>query len=90
MGMYNEVYANCPECNRKCMIQIPQIVLGFGEFDLDNLQTFWSLTDDKIEQIRDCIKKEFFFCKECGCYFNPLQKDRASRIEEILFEKMET
>jgi hypothetical protein len=36
MGMFNEIYKKCPRCGKECVGQIPQIVLGFGEFNLDD------------------------------------------------------
>ena len=38
MGMFNEVFDNCPDCGRHTgYLQIRQIVLGFGNFDLADL-----------------------------------------------------
>lgn len=38
MGMYNEVFDACPACGRHAgYLQISQVVLGFGNFDLTDL-----------------------------------------------------
>jgi hypothetical protein len=35
MGMYNEVRKDCPRCGNQSEVQIPQVVLGFGDFNLN-------------------------------------------------------
>jgi len=38
VGMYNEVFDACPDCGRHAgYMQICQVVLGFGNFDLTDL-----------------------------------------------------
>lgn len=37
MGMYNEVFYNCPKCGGTGYMQIGQIVLGFEGFDRQDL-----------------------------------------------------
>ena len=38
MSMFNEVFDDCPNCGKHSgYLQIDQLVLGFGEFDLADL-----------------------------------------------------
>lgn len=71
MGMYNEVFKRCPkECGRRAMTQIkPQIVLGFGGFDLDRPERLAEDLDaDQLRQLEESIKGEWFECS-CGHRF---------------------
>jgi len=97
--MYNEVWASCPKCGEKCYIQISEVVLGFGNFDLNDLSTFDNSTDDEVRQVKELVIEEDFVCngkpkvyagtKREGCYhrFNPLKPivNKAERAREILF-----
>jgi hypothetical protein len=90
MGMYNEVYADCPECGASCYMQISQVVFGFGGFNLDDLSTFDRLSDKEVEQVRDLVMEEDFFCNNDECWggsFNPLKKEvyKKDRARTILF-----
>jgi hypothetical protein len=68
MGMYNEVFKRCPRCGKSCETQISQVVLGFGNFDLDTLYNVQDLTT--LEQLDLCEKldDEIFYCG-CGTKF---------------------
>jgi len=65
MSMYNEVYRKCPECNTNCEIQISQIVLGFGEFNLDNPMSLIHLTVKELKMLKECVKDKKFYCPNC-------------------------
>lgn len=70
MGMYNEVYKNCPECERRCEIQIGQIVLGFGCFDLDNPRDLASRLDaEQLVDLKEMVASKTFYCSsdDGGC-----------------------
>ena len=70
MGMYNEVFKKCPHCKDGVgYLQIHQIVLGFGGFDLDNPFTLEELSVDDLRELRDAVEGKAFYCKEPG---NPL------------------
>lgn len=63
MGMYNEVFKDCPTCDAPCMIQIPQIVLGFGGFNLsdpDDLRL--KLEPNELDQLWAILKDKSFYC----------------------------
>jgi hypothetical protein len=66
MGMYNEVYKKCPNCDILNTIQISQIVLGFGCFDLDYGTNIEDLTQDQKHDFAKEVNKETFVCHECG------------------------
>ena len=70
MGMYNEIYKNCPRCGKRCEQQISQVVLGFGCFDLDNPQDLAGrLTSEELYDLHERAMKETFWCRfdENGC-----------------------
>lgn len=70
MGMYNEVYKTCPHCSGRGYLQIHQIVLGFGEFNLDNLQDIADrLSLDQVKELREAVKNEWFVCEDCTTSF---------------------
>jgi hypothetical protein len=84
MGMYNLVYCRCPECQTKAEIQITQVVLGFGEFDLDDPESL--ADDDKLNEdtlifLKECVVDEWFYCEndECNTYkFNPFRVEKQA------------
>jgi len=67
MGMYNEVFKACPECHSSAIMQIPQITLGFGGFNLDDPESIAKeLTPEEIDQLIEYVKdKHRYF--ECPC-----------------------
>ena len=89
MGMYNKVWADCPECDAKCCMRIRQVVLGLGDFDLSNLDTFRNCSDKEILQVRECVLKSDFVCKntDCSNRFNPLRPtvDKIEHVRNLLF-----
>ena len=102
MGMYNEVWATCPECGfGQCYMQISQVVLGFGDFRLDNMSTLEGLTDDEIRTLKRYVLEDDFHCSAssvhfdeefcekngCGHVFNPLKKQVSKKVRahDILF-----
>lgn len=91
MGMYNEVYRNCPECNKQCRVQIGQIVLGFGGFNLSNPEELAGmLTGEEIETLREYLVDKTFYCRKddngCGAHFTACgeaHETRADRIRQL-------
>lgn len=85
MGMFNEVFKTCPHCKGSGYMQIPQIVDGFGGFNLDfpeNIAEQLSLKE--ITLLKRYVEQErFFICEDC--------KEGFSIIEEegVTEEKME-
>lgn len=82
MGMYNEVFKKCPECGLQAVMQIPQLVLGFGGFDLDNRETLLGLTEEQLRRLKDMILDDDFRC-ECGHYFNPYRVSNELKLSLI-------
>ena len=86
MGMYNEVFKNCPDCGRRCMIQIHQVVLGFGEFHLDQPWNLEKFTMKELKEVREAIEGEYFNCDDCGCDFSAVsgeKEDKRKQIEDL-------
>ena len=69
MGMYNEVFKDCPKCETKCETQIPLIELGFRGYDLDDKSTTKHLTLQEKIDLSHCIEQTDFYCEECDDYF---------------------
>lgn len=67
--MHNEVFMNCPKCNKICEAHISQVVLGFGEFNLDTGYNIEDLTLSEFEHLQQCLKDVEFWC--CGNSFKP-------------------
>lgn len=65
MGMYNEVFDTCPQCGKHTgYMQIGQIVLGFGEFDIANLAELkrrfdrCDLSAQNLNNLADVLEKD--------------------------------
>lgn len=70
MGMYNEVYKTCPHCQGRGYLQIHQIVLGFGNFNLDDPKDIADrLTLEQVKELKDAVHDEWFVCEECTTSF---------------------
>lgn len=70
MGMYNEVFKQCPSCGEEGYLQIAQIVKGFGGFNLDDPKSIAeSLTSEQIIELHDKVKDKWFDCKNCETSF---------------------
>jgi hypothetical protein len=67
MGMYNEAYKSCYNCGARCEIQIPQVVLGFGGFDLDNPDSMRDLSQNEKEKLSEYVNQESFYCGHDSC-----------------------
>jgi len=84
MGMYNEVFCRCPKCGGRGYMQISQLVLGFGGFDLENYDTLRDLDIDDIMELKARIMCKDFVCDNCGHVFNPYEdKDRELLIHKL-------
>lgn len=84
MGMYNEVYKSCPYCGKTTESQIPQVVLGFGEFNLDDPESIAKrLTVEETQQLVLYVKDKNFYCQQCGSFFkcNTKKEDHQEKIE---------
>lgn len=67
MGMYNEVFKKCPHCPEGVgYMQIGQIVLGFGGFDLDEPSTLEKLSLEDLRELRGRVATETFNCRRPG------------------------
>jgi len=84
MGMYNEVCKSCPKCGRQMNIQISQVVLGFGNFDLDSKDSFSELDERELKQVYSFIKDETFQCYKEGCEGSWSLKNGDSLREKLL------
>lgn len=69
MGMYNEVRKQCYNCGATCEIQIPQVVLGFGGFNLDdpNSDAIQDLTYEQKLELKEYVEAESFYCGHDSC-----------------------
>jgi len=68
MGMYNEVFKLCPKCQCNAIMQIPQIVLGFGGFHLDDPESIAEkLSPEDVDQLIEYVKDSdrYFECQNC-------------------------
>lgn len=72
MGMYNEVFKRCPEpnCEGTGYMQVPQVVLGFGGFHLDNLDSLSELTEDELRELHSLVMRRTFRCDKCHTTFH--------------------
>lgn len=68
--MYNEVYTSCPKCKATIEAQIPQIVLGFGGFNLDAPSTLEKLTEEELRKLKQIIPTTKFYCDSCQWEFS--------------------
>lgn len=62
MGMYNEVFKKCPNCGKTGYMQIPQIVLGFGGFNLDDRTTLERYSLDQLHELHIAVRGKTFHC----------------------------
>lgn len=65
--MYNEVHKRCYNCGARCTIQIPQVVLGFGDFNLDNPTSIEDLTPQEKKKLAEYVNRESFYCGHDSC-----------------------
>ncbi len=67
MGMFNEVLKSCPSCGARAMAQIRQVVLGFGNFDLDQPESLARHhTLAELRDLEDAVRDESTWF-ECSC-----------------------
>lgn len=85
MGMYNEVFTKC-ECGKYAYMQIPQIVLGFGGFYLEERSTLEELSNEELFRLKSYVINGKFTC-ECGNYFNPYAEQYRDDLIDQLFKK---
>jgi hypothetical protein len=88
MGMYNEVFARCPKCGRTGYMQIPQVVLGFGGFDIDDTEaTMSELSERELIELKGHIMVCDFVCCGCNYSFNPYHRTkRRTELIHALFD----
>lgn len=69
MGMYNEVFKKCPHCSGGVgYMQVkPQIVLGFGGFNLDRPETLSELDLEELKMLRESVFDDYFVCQSETC-----------------------
>ena len=85
MGMYNEVFKNCPKCNGLGYMQISQIVLGFGGFYLDSPSMLADkLEIDEIKLLFERVEKGYFDCEKCGNHFTLHEKKNTDEKIELI------
>lgn len=83
MGMYNQVFKNCPDCGCQCELQIRQVVLGFGGFFLDNPSALADFTMEELTEVKEQVKDKLFYCEECGNNFPAVGKKQEPDLEAI-------
>lgn len=70
MGMFNEIYKRCPSCGETVEEQITDVVLGFGEFNLDNPESIKDKTTPaERKELAEIINKMIWDCIKCGHTF---------------------
>lgn len=90
MGMYNEVFKKCPHCEKngtygRGYLQISQILLGFGGFDLDNPDDIAErLSVDEVQRLKESVEGEWFRCDECKDTFRLGGKEAHQEKMDIL------
>lgn len=63
MGMYNDVFKKCPHCEEGTgYMQIQQVVLGFGGFNLDDPKSLNNLTLNELSELRSAVVDHYFRC----------------------------
>jgi len=84
MGMYNEVFKKCPRCGGKGYMQVHQIVLGFGEFDLDRPETMEKLSVADLHELHAAVsnRNEHFSCEACNNWFTLDQANGEDTVQE--------
>lgn len=84
MGMFNEVFKACPECGHLSLMQISQIVLGFGGFNLENPESLAKeLTEGEIIKLFENIGDNYFECPNCDHRFQLHEKSNDEKINLI-------
>lgn len=83
--MYNEVFAPCPECQGRAMVQVSQYVLGFGGFFIDDPETMLELTKEQLKDLREELEGEQFEC-HCGHTFVVYEKKGEEEKRELIKE----
>ena len=85
MGMYNEVFCTCPKCGGSGYMQIHQIVLGFGEFHLNDPNTLKELTISQLHELKEAIMDDKFWCENDDCRhgFNLYTKEEEEKEQVI-------
>lgn len=76
--MYNEVFYPCPSegCHGLGYMQIkPQIVLGFGGFNLLDPDTLKELSVEQLHELKAAVLEDKFRCTSCEHWFNPYHND---------------
>lgn len=65
MGMFNEVYANCPKCGRHRggYAQIRQLVNGYGGFCLNEPSTLTDLGRKELRELSVLLRTQNLVCR---------------------------
>jgi len=86
MGMYNEVYKNCPACGKQAEAQIAQLVPGFGEFDLDRPESLAAkLSEAQLLALYEAVRRQIFYCEQCNAGFtiDQTRRDREALAKQL-------
>ena len=85
MGMYNEVSTKCPHCaDGRGELQIPQIVLGFGGFALDDPERLAELlNEDQMHELAALVKNKWFVCRNILCERSFLLEESRKAREDL-------
>jgi hypothetical protein len=65
MGMFNEIYLDCPCCNSVLTYQVRQFVLGFGGFNLSDSASLTELSDNDLREILEELSGKWVYCETC-------------------------
>lgn len=86
MGMYNEVFSTCPDCGGNGYMQIGQIVMGFGGFNIDRpSELAEDLNETDLIELYSRVVERDFVCQNCNLRFNRLQAKNLDILARRLF-----
>lgn len=84
--MYNEVFKKCPNCRDGVgYMQISQIVLGFGNFDLDDPNSLNDLSLEELRELRSAVLQDSFACDGDRSLWPFAEKDDSKDICRRIF-----
>ena len=84
MGMYNEVWCECPCCGKSAYTQIAQIGPGFGGYNLNNPDSMLELDEDQLIALKECVEEAWFECEHCGNHFQYDQKRKFEKRRQLI------
>lgn len=79
--MYNECYKRCLNCGKQNEAQISQVTLGFGEFNLDDLEDLVHRLDEReLRLLHSYLQDKYFYC-DCGRIYSAINGRNEEKLE---------